>query len=229
MRPFRRKKKATPKGNYAFIDSQNLNLGTQKMGWKMDWKKFREWLRHEYNVEKAFMFIGYMPDYEKMYDQLHSQGYLVVLKPTLEMYHTEEAQDTKSSDKNDKQKTDKPEDKKTVKGNIDADLVLHVMSEYNNYAKAVIVSGDGDFYTMLEYLDQRNKLECLLTPNWQYSSLLKPYEKYIVRLDQKRSELRYPDMRFRKSQKNQKDAKSLKARNSQSDSSAKRSNNSGKH
>lgn len=191
MRPFRRKKPTAKKGNYAFIDSQNLNLGTQKMGWKMDWKKFREWLKTEYDVEKAFMFIGYMPDYEKLYDQLHSQGYLVVLKPTLEMFHTEEPEATKKSD-------EKPEEKKTVKGNIDADLVLHVMKEYRNYDKALIVSGDGDFYTMLEYLDQNNKLLKLLTPNWQYSSLLKPYEKYIVRLDQKRSELRYPDYKKKK-------------------------------
>lgn len=196
MRPFRKKKPAQKRGNYAFIDSQNLNLGTQKMGWKMDWKKFREWLRAEYNVEKAFMFIGYMPDYEKLYDQLHSQGYLVVLKPTLEMFHTEESKE--NGDKS-KEEAAKPEKEKVaVKGNIDADLVLHVMKEFRHYDKAIIVSGDGDFYTMLEYLDQQGKLLKLLTPNWQYSSLLKPFEKYIVRLDQKRQELRYPDYRKRK-------------------------------
>lgn len=196
MRPFRKKQPAKKVANYAFIDSQNLNLGTQKMGWKMDWKKFREWLRTEYNVEKAFMFIGYMPDYEKLYDQLHSQGYLVVLKPTLEMFHTEESKTDTETPKDDT----KPEKEKVaVKGNIDADLVLHVMKEFRNYDKAVIVSGDGDFYTMLEYLNQQGKLLHLLTPNWQYSSLLKPFEKYIVRLDQKRSELRYPDYRKRPS------------------------------
>lgn len=195
MRPFRKKPQQSQKrGNYAFIDSQNLNLGTQKMGWKMDWKKFREWLRTEYNVEKAFMFIGYLPDFEKLYDQLHSQGYLVVLKPTLEMFHTEEPK----SDAEKKADEGKPaEEKKAVKGNIDADLVLHVMKEKNHYDKAIIVSGDGDFYTLLEHLDQEGKLLKLLTPNWQYSSLLKPFEKYVVRLDQKRSELRYPDYRKR--------------------------------
>ncbi|MCA9348252.1 NYN domain-containing protein [Candidatus Saccharibacteria bacterium] len=196
MRPFSRKSQVAKKGNYAFIDSQNLNLGTQKMGWKMDWKKFRAWLQEEYNVEKAFMFIGYMPDYETLYAQLYSQGYLVVLKPTLEMFHTEEPQEAKSQST--KAEDEKTEEKKTVKGNIDADLVLHVMKEYANYDKAVIVSGDGDFYTLLEYLDQENKLQCLLTPNWQYSSLLKPYDKYIVRLDQKRQILRYPDYRNKK-------------------------------
>ncbi|MDQ3123327.1 MAG: NYN domain-containing protein [bacterium] len=188
MRPFRKKTTRPKLANYAFIDSQNLNLGTQKMGWKMDWKKFREFLRDRYNVEKAFMFIGYMPDYEKLYDQLHSQGYLVVLKPTLEMFNTDDPEASKEMDEN-----AKPEEKRAVKGNIDADLVLHVMKELKNYHKAVLVSGDGDFYTLIEYLDQHNKLLHLLTPNWQYSSLLKPYERYIIRLDQKRQELQYPN------------------------------------
>lgn len=205
MRPFRKKKPVKQLANYAFIDSQNLNLGTQKMGWKMDWKKFREWLRDEYNVEKAFMFIGYMPDYESLYDQLHSQGYLVVLKPTLEMFHTEDSNGNGNGNgqKSDG-KDDKSEEKKTAKGNVDADLVLHVMKEFKHYDKAVIVSGDGDFYTLIEYLDQKGKLLHLMTPNWQYSSLLKPFEKYIVRLDQKKSELRYPDYRKRKQTRKQK-------------------------
>lgn len=186
MRPFRRSKQQGKKklANYAFIDSQNLNLGTQKMGWKMDWKKYREWLKAEYNVEKAFMFIGYMPDNENLYDQLHSQGFLVVLKPTLEMFHTEDTPEEKSE-----------REKVAVKGNIDADLVLYVMKEFKNYDKAVIVSGDGDFYSMIELLESKGKLLHLMTPNWQYSSLLKPYEKYIVRLDEKKHELRYPDRR----------------------------------
>lgn len=205
MRPFRKKKPIKKLANYAFIDSQNLNLGTQKMGWKMDWKKFREWLKSEYNVEKAFMFIGYMPDFEKLYDQLHSQGFLVVLKPTLEMFHTEDTEPAKDNNKSElKQDKDKP----AVKGNIDADLVLHVMKELNNYDKAIIVSGDGDFYTLVEYLDQRGKLLHLMTPNWQYSSLLKPFEKYILRLDQKRQELRYPDYKNKNNKTNKRRQKS---------------------
>jgi len=92
MKPFRRKQKQRQpqKGNYAFIDSQNLNLGVQKMGWKMDWRKFRAFLKEQYNVENAYMFIGYMPDYEKLYEQMHDLGYLIVLKPTLEIFETDE-------------------------------------------------------------------------------------------------------------------------------------------
>lgn len=198
MKPFNRnknqqKKPITPqKANYAFIDSQNLNLGVQKMGWKMDWRKFRAYLKDEYNVEKAFMFIGYLPDNEKLYDQMHELGYLIVLKPTLEMYQAPETEQEKSDHaERIKTNTETAEDKRVTKGNVDAELVLYAVKEMPNYDKAVVVSGDGDFFSLVEYLDQQQKLLHLLAPNWQYSSLLKPFEKYIVRLDQKRRELSY--------------------------------------
>src|SRR5689334_15195409 len=70
---------------YAFIDSQNLNVGTQKFGWKMNWAKFRKFLADEYGVTKAFMFIGYIPENESLYEQMHDAGYMVVLKPTFDM------------------------------------------------------------------------------------------------------------------------------------------------
>jgi len=44
---------------YAFIDSQNLNLGVRSLGWKLDWRKFRQYLRNKYNVTDTFLFIGY--------------------------------------------------------------------------------------------------------------------------------------------------------------------------
>ncbi len=192
MRPFKKKKthaQRQPKANYAFIDSQNLNLGVQKVGWKMDWRKFRQYLKDQHNVEKAFMFIGYMPDYEKLYEQMHNLGYLIVLKPTLEMFQ-HDTEEEKSGDK-------KPEEKRAAKGNVDAELVLYAVKEMPNYNKAIIVSGDGDFYGLIEYLAQQQKLLHLLTPNWQYSSLLKPFENYIIRLDQKRRDLAYQDFRKR--------------------------------
>ncbi|HLB66651.1 MAG TPA: hypothetical protein VJJ78_03605, partial [Candidatus Saccharimonadales bacterium] len=67
---------------YAFIDSQNLNKGTQKMGWKMDWRKFRDFLQVKYGVSHAFMFIGFISGNEDLYNQLHDSGYKIILKPT---------------------------------------------------------------------------------------------------------------------------------------------------
>jgi len=145
---------------FAFIDSQNLNLGVRSQGWKLDWRKFRQYLRNKYNVIEAYLFIGYKPGNERLYADLQKMGYLVILKPTMEL----------------------PD--KTVKGNVDAELVLHTMIQYPNYGKAIIVSGDGDFFCLVEHLVEKGKLLHLLAPNKHYSRLFKPYSKFIVRMDQ---------------------------------------------
>lgn len=185
---------------YAFIDSQNLNLGTQKMGWKMDWRRFRQFLADKYNVTHAYMFIGYIADNESLYEHMHELGYLIALKPTLEINTPPAGIEPDAA----KLASDAPvaaqtePTKPVVKGNIDADLVLYAMKELPNYDKAIIVSGDGDFLSLIEYLDQQQKLLHIMAPNWQYSSLLKQYEDKIVRIDNLRRELAYHDRRKRR-------------------------------
>ena len=176
-------KKKLP-NTYAFIDSQNLNLGTQRMGWKVDWRKFRKFLRDKYGVTHAYMFIGYMSDNESLYEYMHELGFLVVLKPTVDV-----SPKTPAGEGDDNKEHEKPQ----IKGNVDAELVLHAMMELPRYEQAIIVSGDGDFFSLAEYLEEQGKLAQILTPNWQYSSLLKPFEKKITRLDQKRRQLAYHD------------------------------------
>lgn len=169
------------KGVYAFIDSQNLNLGTQRVGWKLDWKKFRQYLEKEHNVVKAYLFVGYLPEYEDMYKQMHEFGYMVVLKPTQDLSKIHQKKD----------------DDKPVKGNIDAELVLYAMKEMPNYSQAVIVSGDGDFLCLAEYLSEKSRLKHIMAPNRNYSSLYNPYEKYVIRLDKLRSQLSYKSIKPR--------------------------------
>ena len=53
--------------NYAFIDSQNLYIGTKKLGWKIDYKKLRKFLKDKFFIAKAFIFIGYIYKNEKLY------------------------------------------------------------------------------------------------------------------------------------------------------------------
>lgn len=178
---------------YAFIDSQNLNVGAQKFGWKMDWHKFRQFLGDKYGVTKAYMFIGYVPEFENMYEQLHQTGYAVVLKPTYDMTKPR-PEDPAPKEPGDKSE---PEEKKPVKGNIDAELVLWAMKERNAYDKAIIVSGDGDFYCLIEYLDEQKKLLKVLAPNAHYSGLFNRYEKYIERLDLHKRDLAYFDRKRR--------------------------------
>lgn len=185
------------KNVYAFIDSQNLNVGVQKFGWKMDWQKFRRWLGEQYGVTKAFMFIGYVPEFEALYEQMHDAGYMVVLKPTYDMTKplpTEsEADHAPVRDNSPSKDAREHEEKKPVKGNIDADLVLWAMKEIGNYDQMILVSGDGDFFSLVEYMESKKRLGHILTPSFQYSQLYNKFEQYIVRLDQHKRNLRYHD------------------------------------
>ena len=153
----------------------------------MNWRKFREFLADRYGVTKAFMFIGYMPENEDLYEKMHEAGYSVVLKQIYDM--TRPRPEENSSGKDDY--------KKPVKGNVDADLVLWAMKEIPNYDKAIIVSGDGDFHSLIEHLVQRNKLLKVLTPTGHYSSLFHQFKDYIERIDEHRRELAYYDKKRR--------------------------------
>lgn len=145
---------------YVFIDSQNLNLSTRQLKWKLDFRKFYVYLLDKYKIEKAFLFIGYVPGNESLYTFLQECGYILIFKPTLEY---------------------KKDGDSHVKGNVDAELVLHAMIEYRNYDKAIIVSGDGDFHCLMEYLEKKGKLGHIMIPNKrQFSALLRKFRKYFV-------------------------------------------------
>jgi uncharacterized LabA/DUF88 family protein len=151
--------------NYAFIDSQNLNLGIKSTGWDLDFKKFRIYLNDKYNVKKAFLFLGYIKGNENLYSFLEKVGYILIFKPAIRY---------------------KQNGKKKIKGNVDVELVMTVMIESNHFKKAVIISGDGDFYYLIKYLVERDKLEVLLVPNKKYSSLLREYQGKIFILSLER-------------------------------------------
>ena len=53
-----------------------------------------------------------------------------------------------------------------VKGNCDADLVLGAAINYYEscFDKALIVSSDGDFYSLVKYLYKNNKLRFVMSP-----------------------------------------------------------------
>ncbi|MEK9156109.1 MAG: NYN domain-containing protein [Patescibacteria group bacterium] len=160
--------------NYAFIDGQNLNLAIRGMGWKLDFKRFRVYLKEKYDVERAYYFIGYLDTNSVLYKSLQEAGYVLIFKPVL-------------INKDNK-----------VKGNCDAELVLHSMIEYSNYKKAVIVTGDGDFYCLVNYLKEQEKLKTVLVPNrHKYSSLLRKAGegRYIAFMNELRPKLIYKKKR----------------------------------
>jgi len=140
--------------NYAFIDSQNVYLSIKSLGWQINWKRFRIYLKEHYDVEKAFIFIGYIEGNNQLYSELQEAGFICIFKPVLTYKDG------------------------TVKGNVDAELVLHTMIQFTSFDKAIIITGDGDFYCLVQYLLEKNKLQVVLVPNQlKYSALIKRFAK----------------------------------------------------
>jgi hypothetical protein len=135
-------------GNYAFIDAQNLHQSSKHWGWKLDYLKLREFLRGEFNVTVAYLFLGYIHENQEIYRNLQKQGYVLVFKETGE--HEEH-----------------------IKGNCDVEMAMQALIDIPEYNKAVLVTGDSDFTPLVRYLTSNNRLISLLIPNNKiYSNIL---------------------------------------------------------
>lgn len=155
--------------NFAFIDGQNLNLGIKSLGWKLNYTRFRKYIAEKYSVSTAYYFVGYVPGNQPLYSELQKAGFVLIFKPTI------------------------PDDAGNVKGNVDADLVLQAMIDFPNYDKAIIVSSDGDFYSLVKYLYKNSKLRFVISPYIETCSTLlkKEAKEKIVFIDNLQRKLEY--------------------------------------
>lgn len=178
-----------PKSNYAFIDSQNLNLSIREMGWPLDHKRFRAYLKDNFNVSKAYIFVGFIEGHEDLYNTLEAAGFECIYKPTIE--HKDG----------------------TTKGNCDAELVLQAMIDYDNYDKAIVISGDGDFQCLVKYFIEQDKLLKLIIPNRnKYSALYKEelFEPYLHFMNNLKGQLAYKKHRPKTSARDNKRTEEVK-------------------
>ncbi len=128
--------------NVAYIDGANLHNGTKSLSWDFDYKRFRVWLRDKYVVEQAYIFIGMMPKYAQLYTRLQEQGYTLIFK---EVIYDGDGK---------------------AKGNCDADLVVAAMQDAyeNKFEKAILVSSDGDYASLVKFLLTKGKMLTVISP-----------------------------------------------------------------
>ena len=144
------------KPNYAFIDGQNLHLGTAKAEidpWVIDLARFKVYLKDKYNISRIYYFLGYVQDGNiELYTRLQELGYIVVFKKQVDSM------------------------KSTKKGNIDSDLIFRVMEklieEPDEFEKILLVSWDGDFKILVDYLIRKDRFLKILLPNKRFASSL---------------------------------------------------------
>ena len=134
---------------HIYIDGNNLYRAATELGYKIDYKKFRGWLRQKYNVTNVYLFIGLIPSRTSFYEHLQEAGFILVFKQTITV-------------------------KGTVKGNCDAELVLKAVSDFYTqaYTKCILLTGDGDFGCLVEFLKKNIALEGVIAPDEHKCSIL---------------------------------------------------------
>lgn len=153
--------------NHAYIDGANLHNGVASLGWQLDYARFRTWLTDKYRVDKAYMFLGLIPRYSKLYKYLQEIGFTLVFKEVI--YDN----------------SGKP------KGNCDADLVLNTVCDTyeKSFDKVLLVTSDGDYAGLVKFLLEKNKLLSILSPrnSDKCSILLKRTSAKISYINDQRS------------------------------------------
>lgn len=140
--------------NLAFIDGQNFYMGVTNIDnpWKINFKKFRIFLRDKYHVEQAYYFLGCLFEEKRdLYTKLQEAGFVLVFRE-----HNPAMIGKK-------------------KGNVDVDIVFSIMKKLyqkKNFDKVVLVSGDGDYKRMVDFLIEEKKFKKVLFPNKRFSSSL---------------------------------------------------------
>jgi uncharacterized LabA/DUF88 family protein len=152
------------RNNYAFIDWANLHKATKVLGWSLDYRRFRVWLSEKYGITKAYLFLGFLPWERNLYLQLTEAGFVLVYK---ELAYGDNGK---------------------IKANCDADLVLGAVADYYEkcFDKALIVSSDGDFTSLIRFLIAKNAFCSLISPH-KCSFLLKKLNIPILYLDTQRN------------------------------------------
>ena len=153
--------------NFAYIDAANLYEGVESLGWKLDYKKFRIWLRDKYNVANAYLFIGFVSKYKNLYTYFQESGFILIYK--------EITYDGIGK----------------IKGNCDSSLVLKAARDFyeKQYSKAIIVSSDGDYAELVDFLKEKNALKIVISPNKKCSYLLRKQNIPLTYLDSSKGKL----------------------------------------
>lgn len=143
--------------NIAFIDWQNLHLWTSSENWKIDFKKFRVYLKDKFQVEEAYYFIWFITEEEQdLYSKLQKAWFIVVFRE-----HSSELKWKK-------------------KWNVDVDIVFEIMkriAENKDFDKIILVTWDWDYIKLVNYLIQKDFLKRILFPSRKYSSLYNKIKK----------------------------------------------------
>ncbi len=131
----------------AFIDGQNLHQWLHR---PVDYQKFRIYLKEKYKVTKAYYFLGFREKENALYEKLQEAWFILVFNLKGEYLKSQK------------------------KWNVDTNIVFYVMKKLYAWELiwALLISWDGDYKMMVDYLEEEWKLIKVLSPNLRFASSL---------------------------------------------------------
>lgn len=126
---------------YAFVDASNIIYGARAEGWFIDLKKLITYLKNKFKTKKVFFYYGKdskSPEKEKFLKKLESFGYILRVKEIKRFGNKSKA-------------------------NCDVDLTIDALLYLDEYERAIILSGDGDFLPLYQVMKKRKKTVIIIS------------------------------------------------------------------
>lgn len=117
----------------AYIDVQNIHRKTVDFNWIIDWNKFLIYLKQNCKTDIVYYAVWYLSKYDKFYDYLSSLWYSLLFKKVTILPNW------------------------SMKWNVDVDIAIRSLFDFFEewLEKAIIVSNDGDYNTLVDVLRQK--------------------------------------------------------------------------
>lgn len=134
----------------AYIDAQNVHKAIQELWWFLDWWLLFSYLKNKFEVSEVKIFFWYVQRHETLYTSLRKIWYTVVFKETLILPNGQ------------------------IKWNVDIDIAIVATLDLLEWGleKMYLLTGDGDYNSLVDLFKKREKLGRVLIPNRQQASKL---------------------------------------------------------
>ena len=123
-----------------FIDAANIIYCYKDIKWKVDFKKLKKYFETKCELKGIYYYSAYFEEssgQKSFFEMLSRMGYALRLKKLKQIRNKNGTI--------------------TLKGNCDTDMVVDAVATMRRYDTAVILSGDSDFVSLVNFLRGNNK------------------------------------------------------------------------
>ncbi len=148
-----------------FIDASNVYHSYKRLKWKIDFRKFLDYLKQNLNLQEIYYYTARdlsCVQQTKFLTFIERVGYKVRSKKVKFIKNKDTARDG------------------FYKGNLDVELTIDVLETKSRYDTLILISGDSDFEPLLRLMKRKYKKRCLvIATKYNISIELIKCAKYI--------------------------------------------------